>query len=74
MQISFREWDNSALVRRSAASLGGDEVQVWLATMPADEAALTALARTLNPDERQRAERFSVSEGSRSKKRSRAGK
>jgi 4'-phosphopantetheinyl transferase len=60
--ISFREWDNSALARRSAASLGGDEVQVWLATMPADEAALTALARTLNPDERQRAERFSVSE------------
>jgi 4'-phosphopantetheinyl transferase len=62
MQISFREWDNSALARRSAASLGGDEVQVWLATMPADEAGLNALALTLNPDECERAERFRVSE------------
>jgi 4'-phosphopantetheinyl transferase len=61
-QILFREWDNSALARRSAASLGGDEVQVWLATMPTDEAGLNALALTLNPDECQRAERFSVSE------------
>ena len=62
MQILFREWDGSALARRAAASLGSDEVQVWLATAPPDEAGLTTFARVLDPDERERAEQFSVSE------------
>jgi 4'-phosphopantetheinyl transferase len=62
MQISFREWDNSALARRTAASLGSDEVQVWTAMLRPDEAALAGLARALSPDERARVERFSVSE------------
>ena len=62
MQTWFREWDDSAVARRAAASLGSDEVQVWLATPSSDEAGLTALVRTLNPDERKRAEQFSVNE------------
>lgn len=62
MQISFREWDNSARARQVAASLGSDEVQVWTAAAPTVEADLTELTRLLSPDERQRAERFSVSE------------
>jgi 4'-phosphopantetheinyl transferase len=62
MQILFREWDDSVPARRAAASLGSDEVQVWLATAPPDEAGLTAFTRALNPDERERAERFRVSE------------
>ena len=40
MQLSFREWEDSALARRAAAALGRDEVQVWLATTPSDEAGL----------------------------------
>jgi len=62
MQISFREWDGSTLARRAAASLGGDEVQVWLATAPPDEAGLAALARTFSADEVERAERFRADE------------
>src|SRR5438132_14032892 len=62
MQISFREWEDSPLTHRAAASLGSDEVQVWIATVPSDEAGLTAVAREVSPDERARAERFRVSE------------
>lgn len=62
MQVSIREWEDSVLSRGAAASLGSDEVQVWIATPPPDEAGFTALARTLSPDERERAVRFSVSE------------
>ena len=62
MQVSFREWEDSACSRRAAASLGTDEVQVWMATAPPDEAGLAALTHTLSPDERERAGRFSVSE------------
>ena len=62
MQISFHEWEDSPLTHRAAASLGSDEVQVWIATAPSDEAGLTALACQLSSDERARAERFRVSE------------
>jgi 4'-phosphopantetheinyl transferase len=62
MQISFREWDDSACSRRAAASLGTDEIQVWIATTPSDDAGLAALISLLSPDERQRAVRFRVSE------------
>jgi 4'-phosphopantetheinyl transferase len=62
MQVSFREWEDSACSRRAAALLGTDEAQVWMATVPPDEASLAALARTLSPDERERAERFRMSE------------
>jgi 4'-phosphopantetheinyl transferase len=62
MQVSFHDWDDSAVSRRAAASLGGDDIQVWLATTPADDTDLTAFTRTLDPDERMRAGRFSVSE------------
>ena len=62
MQILFRNWDGSARARRAAAALGSDEVQVWLATATPDEADLTTLVRVLNPDERRRAEQFSVGE------------
>ena len=62
MQISFHEWEDSPLTHRAAASIGSDEVQVWIATAPSDEAGLTALACQLSPDERARAERFRVSE------------
>lgn len=55
MQISFHEWEDSPLTHRAAASIGSDEVQVWIATAPSDEAGLTALACQLNPDERARA-------------------
>jgi len=62
MQISFHEWEDSPLTHRAAASIGSDEVQVWIATAPSDEAGLTALACQLSSDERARAERFRVSE------------
>jgi 4'-phosphopantetheinyl transferase len=62
MQISFHEWEDSPLAHRAAASLGSNEVQVWIATAPSNEAGLTALACQLSPDERARAERFRVSE------------
>lgn len=62
MKISFREWEDSACSRRAAASLGTDEIQVWMATAPQDEAGLKVLGRTFSPDERERTERFSVSE------------
>jgi 4'-phosphopantetheinyl transferase len=62
MQISFREWEDSARSRRAAASLGTDEIQVWIATTPPDQAGLTALLSLLSSDERQRAGRFRVSE------------
>ena len=52
MQISFHEWEDSPLTHRAVASLGSDEVQVWIATAPSDEASLTALACQLSPDER----------------------
>ena len=62
MQISFREWEDSACSRRAAASLGRDEAQVWVATLPANETSVTALAGQLSPEERDRAGRFRVSE------------
>ena len=58
MQISFCEWDNSALARHAAASLGRGEVQAWTATVPLDEPGLTTLTRPFSPEERQRAERL----------------
>lgn len=62
MQISFHKWDDSDLARRTAASLGGDEIQVWIATAPSDETSLKVLAGTLNSDERERAESLRVRE------------
>ena len=62
MQISFCEWEDSASARGAAAALRRDHVQVWTAALPADEAELTALTRTLSPAERVRAERFRVPE------------
>ena len=61
MQVSFHEWNDSDLARRTAASLGGDEIQVWLATVPPDEATLAGFTSLLSPDERERAERFGAS-------------
>ncbi len=62
MQISFHEWNDSDLARRTAASLGGDEIQVWLATVPPDEATLAGFTSRLSLDERERAERFGAGE------------
>jgi 4'-phosphopantetheinyl transferase len=61
MSVTFREWDDSDSARRAAVSLGRDEVQVWTAAVPTDEAELHELARLLSADERQRAEKFTVS-------------
>jgi len=60
MRISFHEWSATTPARSVIAALGGDEVQVWLAAVPADEAYLTAMAGLLGPDERARAERFTA--------------
>ena len=62
MPVQFREWDNSVLSHRAAASLGRREVQVWSATQPRDETELIELARNLSPDEHGRAERFLADE------------
>ena len=62
MPVPLREWDNSVLSRRVAASVGRGEVQVWSATIPRDKAQLIELARNLSPDEHQRAERFQADE------------
>ena len=61
MTITCHDWDGSAVARRAVLGLGGDEVQVWTATVPADEVTLTTLARLLSPAERERAARFRVS-------------
>jgi len=62
MRIVFREWEDSAVARRTAAALDPDEIQVWIAPTLIDQAGLTALVRLLSPDERERAARFIVSE------------
>ncbi len=61
-QIRFDEWDDSPRTRRTAAGLGRDEVRVWLAAIPPGEDALAGWLPLLSPEERRRAERFSVSE------------
>ena len=62
MQILFHKWDDSDLARRTAASLGGYEIQVWTATAPSDEKRLAVLACPFNSDERERAESFRIRE------------
>src|SRR5438309_580344 len=62
MPVAVREWDNSVLAHRVAASLGRGEVQVWSATIPRDEAELLELAGHLSPDEHGRAEQFQADE------------
>jgi 4'-phosphopantetheinyl transferase len=61
MPVTFLEWNNSAFDRHTAFLLRPDEVQVWTAIVPEDGAYLTGLAGVLDPEERQRAARFSVS-------------
>jgi len=58
MQISFRDWDDSALAQRAAAGLDCDEIQVWSARVPAAETDLSRFTAALSPDERERASRF----------------
>jgi len=65
MRVEFREWDNSVSSRRTAASLGRDEVQVWSAILCHDEVESIELTRDLSPDEHKRAERFLVEESRR---------
>jgi 4'-phosphopantetheinyl transferase len=62
MPVLLRDWDNSVLSHRVAASLGQGEVQVWSASMPHTKAELVELARDFSPDEHQRAERFQADE------------
>jgi 4'-phosphopantetheinyl transferase len=61
MMVSFRDWQDSASSCHAAAALRGDHVQVWLASVPGDEAGLAAFAQLLSPDECARADRFRVS-------------
>lgn len=65
MQLAFREWDNSASAQRAAAALGDDEVQLWIAEVPAAGVDLTPHFCLLSPDERERAARFGVLEARR---------
>lgn len=62
LPIAFRDWEDITLARRTAAALERDEVQVWMATTPADAANQPTLVGLLSPDERVRADRFRVSE------------
>ena len=62
MRVSFREWEDTPLAHRAANALGQEEVQVWIATVPADEARVTTLAACLSSDEAERAARFLVEE------------
>ena len=62
MRITFFEWDGTSPTQHLAAALGSDEVQVWTARMPKDDTASAKLAAVISPDERERAERFLVSE------------
>jgi 4'-phosphopantetheinyl transferase len=62
MMITYHDWDDSALARRAVLGLGSEEIQVWMATVPAAEVDLTELACFLSPAERERAARFRVSE------------
>jgi len=62
MPITVHEWGDPAAARRRAAALGSDEVQVWLAALPAAETDVTELTNQLSRDERERAERFRMSE------------
>jgi 4'-phosphopantetheinyl transferase len=57
MRLSFREWDDSESAPQEAASLAGDEVQVWTATVPSAQEC-GRIAGALNQDERDRADRF----------------
>jgi len=49
-------------MRRAAAALGSDQVQVWTAAVPAGDADVAALGRTLSRSERARADRLRVAE------------
>lgn len=61
-QIFFHHWEDSNTSCEAAASLGSNEVRVWIATVPADERRLAGVSRVLSPEERQRAERFKANE------------
>jgi hypothetical protein len=65
MRVEFREWDNSVSSRRTAASLGRNEVQVWSVILCHDQVESIELTPDLTPDEHQRAERFLIEESRR---------
>ena len=65
MRVEFREWDNSVSSRRTATSLGRDEVQVWSAILCHDEVESIKLIPDLSADEHKRADRFLVEESRR---------
>ena len=60
MEITFHNWDGSVQARQTAAGMGRDRVQVWLATLPAEETVPAEFARLLSPAEQNRAARYVV--------------
>ena len=62
MPITYHEWGDPNVALRTAAALGSDEVQVWLARPPAAEAGMAGLTGLLGRDERERAERYRADE------------
>jgi 4'-phosphopantetheinyl transferase len=59
-RVSFHTWEDPTRSLRAAAGLGAEEIQVWIAAVPADGVEAAALARVLTPDELRRAARFIV--------------
>ena len=64
MRISFHEWVDPASVRQVTSALADNEVQVWLATVPAMDVDMLPFFCALSSGEEARAKRFRV-DGSR---------
>lgn len=59
-RVFFHTWKDPTRSLRAAAGLDAEEIQVWIAALPADGSEAAALASVLTPDELRRAARFLV--------------
>lgn len=60
MAITIHKWQGLGAARNPVAALSGDDVQVWLGAVPANDTEVSAYTLLLDEPERRRADRFQV--------------